>query len=204
MTTAHDSANEDGILVKECLMGSRNAWDRFYGQFLPLVHKIVRSQLRWQPNLFEDAIQNVFLALYTDLRSYDNRYPLSKFVWMVAQRVCIDEYRMVKAAKRDAETVPVDHHDGRTPGYTMLRSQSYQQETQLIEREDVSLLREAFLRLGKKCSELLSLRYFEELSFQEIAGRLGANKKSLAVIAGRCIDELKGRYAEVERKGPGS
>jgi RNA polymerase sigma factor (sigma-70 family) len=192
---------QDRQLVGKCLEGSKPAWDEFYDRYLPLVRKVIHSRLRCSESDMQDMVQNVFLAIYTALGSYDERYPLSKFVWVIGERICIDEYRKGAAGKRDGEHVPVDHHDHGDESATMVRSDLDPQEDQVARAELVRLLRLAFRRLGDRCRELLKLRYIEELSFKEIVPILGGKEKTLAVQVGRCLDELKIAYDRGQREG---
>ena len=196
-----DNEIQDRLLVGKCLEGSKAAWDEFYDRYLPLVRKVIHSRLRCSEPDMQDMVQNVFLAIYTALGAYDHRYPLSKFVWVVGERICIDEYRKGAASKRDGEHVSVNHHDHGDEDATMVRSDIDPQDDQVATAELVCLLRLAFRRLGDRCRELLSLRYIEELSFKEIVPILGAKEKTLAVQAGRCLDELKTVYDRGQREG---
>ena len=141
------------------------------------------------------------MTLFTALRTYDSQYPLSRFVCIVTERVCIDEYRRSKSAKRDGETVSVDHHDGGREGSVQLQSKHDPHWEQLERAELLQLLRGAFKSLGEKCRQLLRLRYYDELSFKEISRLLGAKENTLVVQSRRCIDELKTRYVELEQEG---
>jgi RNA polymerase sigma factor (sigma-70 family) len=193
--------DQDQLLLGQCLSHSTKAWDEFYVRFLPLVRRATEKHASLFSNEWEDIVQEVFISLHADLHKHDSRYTLSQFVWIVAKRVCVDHYRTAKAAKRDAQTVPVDHHDGSDDALAVVSSHLDPQDKQLETAEHAGLLKVAFTRLGKKCRDLLRLRYFDELAFMEIASILGANKKSLAVQAGRCIDELRGHFADTERTG---
>lgn len=196
-----DEAIQDRLLVRQCLEQSKAAWDEFYGRYLPLVRKVIHSHLRCSEADMQDVVQNVFLALFSALRTYDHRFPLSRFVWVVGERVCIDEYRKRVASKRDGEPVPVNHHDHGDDAATVLQSNLDPQEDQVARAELVRLLRLAFRRLGDRCRELLRLRYIEELSFKEIVPLLGSQEKTLAVQTGRCLDELKTVYDRGQREG---
>jgi RNA polymerase sigma-70 factor, ECF subfamily len=189
-----EGENRDRELVQQCLSGSRQAWNEFYDQFHALVSKAVRTKTRCKEPDIQDLVQSVFLALYTSLKTYEHQYPLSRFVWIVSERVCIDEFRKNSAAKRDRETVPLNHHDGGDDGTVMIRSNLDTQEEQLGNAEMKHMLMTAFKRLGEKCRELIRLRYLQELSFKEIAALQGAKEKTLAVQAGRCLQELKDLY----------
>ncbi len=196
-----DGENLDRALVQQCLLGSRQAWDEFYNRFWLLVSKAVRTKTRCIESDVQDLVQSVFLALYTSLRTYDHQYSLSKFVWIVSERVCIDEYRKSTAAKRNGSTVHLDHHDGDDDEAVMVRSNQDSQEQQLADAEVKKVLVAAFRRLGEKCRQLLRLRYLQELSFKEIASLLGGKEKSLAVQAGRCLRDLKDLYMKMEKGG---
>jgi RNA polymerase sigma factor (sigma-70 family) len=196
-----DEDNRDRLLVRQCLEQSRAAWDEFYDRYLLLVRKVIHSHLRCSESDMQDMVQNVFLALFTALRTYDHRFSLSRFVWVVGERVCIDEHRKAIASKRDGEQVPVDHHDHGDEATTILRSDLDPPDDQLARAELVRFLRLAFRQLGDKCRELLRLRYIDELSFKEIVPLLGGKEKTLAVQAGRCLDELKNVYDQGQREG---
>lgn len=192
---------DDQALVEQCLSGYRTAWEEFYRRFLPLVTRAVEKHMGRRAADPQDTVHEVFVTLYEDLKDYNPRYQLSSFIWTVAKRVCIDEYRMATAAKRSGNRVPVDHHDGSTEGATMVASDLDTPDDQMMGAQLVELVRRAFRDLGKRCGELLKLRYFEGLSFKEMAERLGRDKKTLAVQAGRCIEELRANYARREREG---
>ena len=196
-----DLRHEDELLVKRCLSQSRKAWDEFYARFLPLVRRAVEKHASVRIADRDDLVQDVFASIHADLDRYDNQYKLSQFVWVVSKQVCVDHYRKATAAKRDAQTVPVEHHDSSEGSHAMVRSLLKSQDQHLESVEQTEILKAAFTKLGKKCRDLLRLRYFEELSFKEISSILGANKKSLAVQAGRCIDELRAHFADTERTG---
>lgn len=196
-----ESDTQDRLLVERCLSGSRAAWDEFYDRFLLLIRKVVQNYVRWGEYEREDMVQNIFLALFTALNTYDDRYSLSKFVWVISERVCVDEFRKRTARKRNAETISVSHHDLFEAAAPVLVSNSDPPEDLLAVQEQSHLLKQAFRSLGDKCKELLRLRYLEELSFKEIARLMGGKDKTLAVQAGRCLEDLRAHFARVEREG---
>lgn len=192
---------EEMALVRRCLSGSEEAWNEFYNRYVGLVRSIVRRQRIASAGDDEDTVQNVFMSLIPALKNYDPVYSLPRFVCIVAERTCIHEYRLVRAAKRDAETQPVDHHDGGEEGARILRSSGPTPEDRLIESDLRDRLRVALRALGAACRELLKLRYFEQLSYKEISRQLGASENTLAVRAKRCLAELSGWYGELGRTG---
>ena len=195
--------DQDMRLVRECLAGSEQAWVEFTCRFEPLVKSIVRKQSWLARHDLEDVKQTVFVSVMSALTTYDSAYSLSGFVEMITDRVCIDEYRSHKAAKRDAATNPIDHHDGGTEGYESLPSHWDHQEQELMKAQEKELLRHSLQALGERCQDLINLRIFEEMPYKEITEILGASENTLTVQLRRCLDELKASFDEFMRKGVG-
>lgn len=193
--------NQDMLLVRQCLAGSENAWNEFYSKFVGLIRSVVRRQGNLSGSDVEDITQSAFLTLTTALSTYDSGHSLAGFVCLITERVLIDEYRRIKAAKRKAQLEAVEHHDGGNEGTTVLEAKTEPQDKQVERFELVALLRQAMERLDPKCRELIRLRYFKELSYGEIAGELGEAENTLTVRARRCLDKLRAAYKGVERKG---
>jgi RNA polymerase sigma factor (sigma-70 family) len=191
----------DDLVVRECLSGSKEAWDVFYRRFVGLVRTVTKRHLPFSWDYGPDVTQDVFLALMSGLKSYDATYPLHRFVSMVAERVCVDRYRAASAQKRQADTEPIDHHDAGPQAGTTIASDVDPPDEQMSRAELLQLLKHAFRGLGQRCRELLKLRYYEELPYKEIVEILGGTENSLTVQLRRCLGELRTGYEEVERRG---
>jgi len=194
--------NDDDLLIKQCLAGYEPAWVDLYRRYCPLVKNVVRRQ-RVSPQDLEDVTQDVFAQLVSSLARYDRSYSFSGFVCMIAERVCINEYRKAKRFKRDAPTDPIDHHDGDEQGLLIVTSDADCQDEKLSEAQLLEALRQALRGLGSKCRELLRLRYYNEMPYNEIASILGASENTLTVQARRCIDQLRAIWDELMREGIG-
>ncbi len=195
------SKTRDHLLVKECLSGSQEAWNEFYRRFTGLIRSVVNRYLGSTGEDLEGVSQDAFISLMSALNTYDPAHPLPKFICMITERVCIDRYRFCRAVKRHAETQPVDHHDGDENGATTLNSNIEPQDEQVARAELAYRLRLTLGNLAAKCRELLKLRYYDDLSYKEIGEILGQSANTLRVQAWRCLDELRARYEEAERKG---
>lgn len=197
----HQKRDSDSLLVEQCLAGSQQAWNDFYRRHIGLVRSVVRRKIGGTSHEVEDITQETFAALVSSLDSYSPDYSLSRFVCVVAERICIQHYRKAKAAKREAETRPVDHHDGSDQGTESVASTADSPETKLMQSQLVSILKTGLKRLDEKCRNLLKLRYYEELPYEEISRMVGAPKRTLAVWVMRCVDQLRADYHRLLRKG---
>jgi RNA polymerase sigma-70 factor (ECF subfamily) len=197
------SENKDYLLVQECLRGSEEAWNEFYSRFIGLMRNVVRRRSSLGASDVQDIVQTAFLELTTALRNYDSQQPLHTFVCLVTERVLIDEYRKSKAAKRSADTESVEHHDSNREGTTMVLSHLTPQDEEIERAEAASHLRTALQELDEKCRDLITLRYYNQCSFNEIAEMLNATENTVTVQTRRCLDKLRGIYGSIELKGTG-
>lgn len=193
------SESEDQALVVRCLDGSEDAWKEFYARFVGLIRAVVRKCGRPGPTDVEDMTQSTFLALATALRNYDVVQSLPKFICLVAKRVAIDEYRKTRAVKRDAEAhVSIDDDDEAVSPFA---GEFERQDERLEKAELVQRLRAALNALDVKCRDLITQRYFRELSFKEIAQSVGATENTVTVQTRRCLDSLKAKFNRLGRQG---
>ena len=84
----------------------------------------------------------------------------------------------IDAARTDDEP-PIDPPSG-NPGPDAL----------LQIAETSHLVRESLDRLGEPCREIIELRYFGDLSYDEIAAELRLNPKTVSSRLSKCLDRL--------------
>src|SRR5207244_9902548 len=61
----------------------------------------------------------------------------------------------------------------------------------LIASEQNALLREALDQLGEPCRQIIELRYFGGLSYEEISNTLQLNVKTVSSRLSKCLDRLE-------------
>ena len=196
-----DQRKREVELVRQCLRGSEKAWDEFYNRYACLIRSVVRRKLRLLPQETEDIVQNVFADLIPALKTFDLNQPLTRFIAVIAERVCINHYHWSKAAKRDGHTTPIDHFDGAEEGAKMIPAGTESQEAFMIQEQRKEILRRAIWELSAECWKLIQLREFEGLPYKEISRLLGHKENTLIVKARRCLEELKEKARTLVRKG---
>ena len=195
------SPTPDDLLVRQCLSRSEDAWQEFYSRFIALIRNVIRRHADLAPPDVQDVTQSVFLALTTALQSYEPGNSLPGLVCLVTERVLIDEFRRGKAAKRDGQTEAVNHHDGNDPGTVMVKSEVEPQDEQVAKAQLVSDLADALLALDPDCRRLITLRYYDERPFNEIAGELGVSENAVTVRTRRCLDKLRRVFPGMGQRG---
>lgn len=84
-TVAPALAMPDAELVRRCREGDRSAWRMLYERNAPLVYRFI-SALGVPPDEREDAVQDVFMAVYRSLDSFRGEAQLSTWIYRIASR----------------------------------------------------------------------------------------------------------------------
>ncbi|MEM6795186.1 MAG: sigma-70 family RNA polymerase sigma factor [Acidobacteriota bacterium] len=133
---------------------------RYQGRLVNYLHRMLRNQ-----EDAHDLAQEVFVKIYGALDRFDPRYRFSTWLFRVAQNAAIDTIRkrrlkLVSIHRDEAEGEGGDWElpaDGPTPYQT----------TRNLERG--SAIHEAIDELPWEYRELISMRHYAEMSYDEIA-----------------------------------
>ena len=135
------------------------------------------------PEDAEDAAAEVFLKLHTILHKKDEAHPFRPWVCQVAGRHCIDKLRRRKREKYSA--VP-DEQLCAIPDASTSSPLS-----QLMRKEARRRLREQLDRLPDYYKVPLMLRYYQQMSYSEIASRLNRRLPAVKTIIFRAKVRLR-------------
>jgi RNA polymerase sigma-70 factor, ECF subfamily len=136
----------------------------------------------------EDAASEVFLKLQGSIGSYDGSIPFPRWLLRVAGNQCIDVLRR----RRRGQKVIVEAEDGATVEAT---SSEPSPLGALINIEEKAQLQAAIARLPENHRVPLVLRYYSELSYDEIGQQLGLQKNNVAALIFRAKQELRRKLA---------
>lgn len=118
----------------------------------------------------DDLTLEAFGKAFKSLNQYTPNFAFSTWLFRIATNNCIDFIR-----KKRALTVSIDNLysniDGEEVGLN-IASQTLDPEEKIIEKQKILLMREVVSRLKPHYRELVELRYFKELSYEEIASEL--------------------------------
>jgi len=184
------SHEEERSLIDRCLQGDSRAWDRVMELHYPRIAGIVRwPKWKFDPREMEDVTQEALEEIVKSLKGFKLQSGLGTFVYKIVVNICIEQIRKKTAAKRVAQCVPLDpvSADRDESGTHIPRNPDPNQEEMLMAQERLGLLKRALSSLDERCRELVRLRFFEELSFQEIAARLHTKQNTLVVQLKRCL-----------------
>jgi RNA polymerase sigma-70 factor (ECF subfamily) len=136
-----------------------------------------------QPEDAEDAAAEVFLKLYRVLHQKDETMPFRPWVSQVAGHHCIDKLRQRKR-ERSSSLEEMDFSsfaDDSTPSPL----------SQLLRQDDQRRIREQLTRLPEKYKTPLVLRYYERMSYSEIARVLNTRLPTVRIMIFRAKSYLR-------------
>jgi RNA polymerase sigma-70 factor (ECF subfamily) len=137
----------------------------------------------------EDATSEVFLKLQRSIESYDGTIPFPRWLLRVAGNQCIDALRRRQRGWRVIAEVE--------DGAAVIEAASPEPSPlgAAIGREERAQLRDTIARLPENYRVPLVLRYYSELSYDEIAQQLGLQRNYVAALIFRAKQELRRRLA---------
>jgi RNA polymerase sigma-70 factor, ECF subfamily len=152
-------------IIERCLAGDQSAWEDIVRLHRRKVFNIAYKFVG-KHDLAEDLTQDIFLKLYRSLDTFDRRANFQTWLISVSRNLCIDHYRSVR---KERETINRDVD----PSTLMPVSRDRSAYSQLELRDRVQLLRAAVDTLPPTLRTAVLLRDIQELTYQEIADRLG-------------------------------
>ena len=73
----------------------------------------------------------------------------------------------------------------------------------LLNGERISLVGQALEQVGEPCQEIIELRYFADLSYEEISKALNLNVKTVSSRLSKCLGRLEGIARQIfSRENP--
>jgi RNA polymerase sigma-70 factor (ECF subfamily) len=133
----------------------------------------------------EDATSEVFLKLQRSIESYNGSIPFPRWVLRVAGNQCIDALRRRKRGSQ--QRVEVEE------GVAVVEAATSEPSPlgAVLSTEERAQVRDAIARLPENYRVPLVLRYYGELSYDEIAQQLGLHKNYVAGLIFRAKQELR-------------
>ena len=174
-------------VIKRAQNHDAEALGEIHRRYVRRVFGLCRYMLDSRENA-EDATSEVFLKLQRSIESYDGSIPFPRWLLRVAGNQCIDVLRRCNRGRQ----VIVEVEDGVVVEAT---SSEPSPLGVVIRMEERAQLRGAIAHLPKNYRLPLVLRYYSDLSYDEIAQQLGLQRNHVAVLILRAKQELRRKLA---------
>ena len=152
----------DGALVERCLAGEQAAFETLVSRYQRGLFNVALRML----GSYEDArdcTQTAFVKAYEHLATFDTSQKFFSWIYRILKNECLNALRN----RRPSEPVSLDWPSGDRPS-DALESRDRQRAVQT-----------ALLALSSEYREVIVLRHFTDLSYEDIAATLGIPVKTV-------------------------
>jgi RNA polymerase sigma-70 factor, ECF subfamily len=181
-------------LLARCRRGEAEAWDELFdrhyaatGRFVfQLGHDFTREDA-------EEICQEVFLSVIKNLSSFQGGSQFQTWLFRIAANKARDYRERQRAAKRGGGQTPISLQAENPETGLVLDppDTTPAPDAMLMSAEQIELVRRALDLLGDPCQEIIELRYFGDLSYEEISRSLALNIKTVSSRLSKCLDRLE-------------
>lgn len=160
-----EKGKRDKRLVEAALAGSQNAYTDLLNNYHDSIYFLVLKMV-YDKREAEDLVMEVFGKAFMRLDQYTSNYAFSTWLYRIASNHCIDFIR-----KKRMQTLSLDQDDNEDGSQWSMdvKSDNKNPEQAFMHQQKVSEMRAAVDKLKSPYRELITLRYFDEYSYEEIA-----------------------------------
>jgi RNA polymerase sigma-70 factor (ECF subfamily) len=173
-------------LIVRARAGDTQAWGDLYREFAPAIFRFCRRAMPTREDA-EDATMEIFMKLRDKLAQYDQSRSFTAWLYKVSANHCWDMLRR-RRVRQGKETEDVTELPLEAPEPNQLEK--------LIEERTSEEVRRALDKLGLRARMALVMRYYSDMSYDEIADALGVRRAFVGVVLLRARHELRQALGE--------
>jgi RNA polymerase sigma factor (sigma-70 family) len=170
MNNLSEKALEDYQLVRKALdednqLAYSILMDRYRDSIYHTMLKMINNQ-----DDAEDLTIEAFGKAFLKLNSYTPSYAFSTWLFKIATNNCIDFIR-----KKKMNTTSIDHtfnENGESFLSNIIREKAQNPEEKFILEQRKIVMREMLDKMNEKYRQMIEMRYYDELSYQEISEKM--------------------------------
>ena len=184
-------------MIEACRAGDREAFRLLFETHRDRVYSVALYFFGGDEATAADVTQQVFLKLFTRIKQFHGEAEFTTWLYRLTTNACVDEQRKRRRVQQFGEGFELSEpREKRT------------QEDRLARAEIRRTVGRAVASLKPKLRVVMLLKYFEEMSYEEIAGALGLSKGTVASrlnrghkVLARRLGHLRGELVRDEREG---
>lgn len=187
-------AETESQLLARCRQGDADAWDELFDRHYAVAGRFVfQLASDFSREDVEEVCQEVFLTVIKNLHTFQGHCQFQTWLFRIAANKARDYRQRQRAAKRGGGRITLSlHHDDPANGFALDPPSPLPGPDQtLVNAEQFALVGAALEQLGDPCQEIIELRYFADLSYEEISASLRLNPKTVSSRLSKCLDKLE-------------
>ncbi|MBI5916616.1 MAG: sigma-70 family RNA polymerase sigma factor [Bacteroidetes bacterium] len=168
-TRLSPKASEDYHLVKAAIAGNQQAYSTLLERYRSSVYSHLFKMVRNHDDA-EDLTLEAFGKAFHKLSTYAPHFAFSTWLFKIAVNNCIDHIRKKRLHFLSIDQ-PIEANGDKDFSGT-LRNYTRNPEEEIIRQQRLQMVRRMLGQLNNKYRLMIELRYYEELSYEEIATEL--------------------------------
>lgn len=162
-------ALEDYEFVKKAINGDQKSYAALMGRYRSSIFHMMLKMVNNKEDA-DDLTLEAFGKAFNKLTTYAPRYAFSTWLFKIATNNCIDHIRKKRLHLLSIDE-PVEHNSVHSYSNN-LKASTLDPEERFIKQQRVKLMRTVMAKLTLKYRLMIELRFFEELTYEEIAREL--------------------------------
>jgi len=161
-------AQHDYNLVLKAIDGDQRAYAELMGRYRDAIYFMLLKMVNNADDA-EDLTVEAFGKAFRNIQQYAPNFAFSTWLFKIATNNCIDFIR-----KRRGNYISIEQSQTDSEGNSNINIQANfpDPEENLINQQKINLMRDVVAKLKPRYRRLVELRYFHELSYEEIADEL--------------------------------
>jgi len=197
-------SDAEADLIARCRRGEAAAWDELFDRHYAAAGRFVfQIGQDFSREDVEEICQEVFLSVIRNLQTFHGGSQFQTWLFRIAANKARDYRQRLDAAKRGGGrspiSLPAEDPERRLtldpPG------NAPPPDLTLMNAEQLALVHQALDQLGEPCREIIELRYFGDLSYDDISRSLDLNPKTVSSRLSKCLDRLEGIASKIFARG---
>ena len=162
-------AQKDFLLVDSAKEGEQKAFAELMQRYNKPVYHMILKMIK-KPNDAEDLTIEAFAKAFKNLEKFNPQYTFSTWLFRIATNNCID---FIRKKKLDTMSIHSTYTDDNGENVSIdIRDAGLNPQEVAIKNQKIEIMRHIVTQLPPKYQILVELRYFKELSYDEISKEL--------------------------------
>lgn len=173
---------DDQQLWQRLKDGHDDALERIYREHVDALLRY-GGQFSMDASLIEDCIHDLFVELWRNRKGLGRNDNIRPYLLVALRRKLIRQLKRLQRTQNENETNEIEFLAEPAIDEAIIDRE--------ISADNAKVLKQAMTRLSKRQREVLYLKYFEEMSYEDICEALGINYQSVRNLASTGIKALR-------------
>ncbi len=178
--------NSDNILWNKLRHGNRDAFDEIYYKYVNILFNYGK-RFSHSEQIVEDCIQDLFTDLWIKRKKLGSTNQIKPYLFIALKR------RVIRLISKEKRSFNIDQISDFFLEYSF-EDKNIQDESNAA---NIDQLKNTLAKLTPKQKEVIFLKFYEQLSYAEIAQIMKVEIKAIYKLMGRAINSLRSDFIKI-------